>query len=195
MTVEDPVEYELPGLTQIQVEPKRDVTFASALRSILRQDPDVVFVGEIRDLETAEVAIQASLTGHLVLATLHANDAVGAIARFTDIGVDRAKVATTLRGAVAQRLARRVCSHCTQGETTLQEVERVLGEMGGTEAEATPAAPHILLVDDDPVGRALAKSVLEKNGFRISEASDGAAALERLDGSPDFALMVLDLEM
>ena len=83
----------------------------------------------------------------------------------------------------------------TQGETTLQEVERVLGEMGGTEAEATPAAPHILLVDDDPVGRALAKSVLEKNGFRISEASDGAAALERLDGSPDFALMVLDLEM
>src|SRR5436190_2929261 len=90
------------------------VTFASALRSILRQDPDVVFVGEIRDLETAEVAIQASLTGHLVLATLHANDAVGAVARFTDIGVDRAKVATTLRGAVAQRLARRVCPQCAQ---------------------------------------------------------------------------------
>ena len=114
MTVEDPVEYDVPGLTQIQVETKRGVTFASALRSILRQDPDVVFVGEIRDLETAEVAIQASLTGHLVLATLHANDAAGAIARFTDLGVDRGKIATTLRGAVAQRLSRRVCPHCVQ---------------------------------------------------------------------------------
>ncbi len=86
MTVEDPVEYELPGLTQIQVETKQGVTFAGALRAILRQDPDVVFVGEIRDLETAQIAAQASLTGHLVLSTLHTNDAVGTIGRFTDIG-------------------------------------------------------------------------------------------------------------
>ncbi|HEY6807610.1 MAG TPA: GspE/PulE family protein, partial [Gemmatimonadales bacterium] len=112
MTVEDPVEYELPGLTQIQVEPKRGVTFAASLRSILRQDPDVIFVGEIRDLETAEVAVQAALTGHLVLATLHANDAVGAITRFADLGLERAKIASTLRGAVAQRLLRRACAAC-----------------------------------------------------------------------------------
>ena len=112
MTVEDPIEYELPGLTQIQVEPKRDLTFATSLRSILRQDPDVIFVGEIRDMETAEMAVQASLTGHLVLSTLHANDAVGAIGRFVDLGVDRSKIAATLRGAIAQRLVRRACPDC-----------------------------------------------------------------------------------
>jgi type II secretory ATPase GspE/PulE/Tfp pilus assembly ATPase PilB-like protein/CheY-like chemotaxis protein len=112
MTVEDPVEYELPGITQIQVEPKRAVTFASALRAILRQDPDVILVGEIRDLETAEIALRASLTGHLVLATLHTNDAVGAIARLADMGLDRSVIANALRGAVAQRLARRMCSAC-----------------------------------------------------------------------------------
>jgi type II secretory ATPase GspE/PulE/Tfp pilus assembly ATPase PilB-like protein len=89
MTVEDPVEYELPGITQIQVQPKRGVTFASALRAILRQDPDVILVGEIRDQETAEVAVQAAMTGHLVLATLHTNDAVSVVARLLDIGLDR----------------------------------------------------------------------------------------------------------
>jgi type II secretory ATPase GspE/PulE/Tfp pilus assembly ATPase PilB-like protein/ActR/RegA family two-component response regulator len=114
MTVEDPVEYELPGLTQIQVEAKRDLTFATALRSILRQDPDVVFVGEIRDRETAEVAVQASLTGHLVLSTLHANDAVGSVARFVDLGIDKSKISATLRGSVAQRLARRACPECVK---------------------------------------------------------------------------------
>jgi Tfp pilus assembly pilus retraction ATPase PilT/CheY-like chemotaxis protein len=130
MTVEDPVEYELPGLTQIQVERKQGVTFASALRAILRQDPDVIFVGEIRDLETAEVAAQASLTGHLVLATLHTNDAVGSIRRFVDLGLDAATIAETLRGALAQRLVRRVCPHCSvpatppspESEQRLQEV-------------------------------------------------------------------------
>ena len=192
------------------------VTFASALRSILRQDPDVVFVGEIRDLESAEVAVQASLTGHLVLATLHANDAVGAIARFTDLGVDRGKIATTLRGAVAQRLARRVCPHCGQlvvGSTTAEEaplatpygvqpVVRAVGcdrcgktGMGSDDLTNAASTPHLLLVDDDPVARGIARAVLEKNGFRVSQAEDGAAALERLDGSPDFALMVLDVEM
>ena len=108
MTVEDPIEFELPGVTQIQVETKQGVTFASALRAILRQDPDVIFVGEIRDAETAAMAAQASLTGHLVLATLHTNDAPSAIRRLSDLGLDHATIASTLRGAVAQRLVRRI---------------------------------------------------------------------------------------
>jgi type II secretory ATPase GspE/PulE/Tfp pilus assembly ATPase PilB-like protein/ActR/RegA family two-component response regulator len=112
MTVEDPVEYELAGLTQIQVEPKQGVTFATALKAILRQDPDVIFVGEIRDGETAEIAAQASLTGHLVLATLHTNDAVGAIRRFVDLGLDPGTLGEVLRGVLAQRLMRSVCTHC-----------------------------------------------------------------------------------
>ncbi len=113
MTVEDPVEYELSGLTQIQVEPRQGVTFASALRAIMRQDPDIIFVGEIRDGETAEIAVQASLTGHLVLATLHTNDAVGAIRRLSDLGVGHPEIADTLRGALAQRLVRRLCDSCS----------------------------------------------------------------------------------
>jgi type II secretory ATPase GspE/PulE/Tfp pilus assembly ATPase PilB-like protein/ActR/RegA family two-component response regulator len=125
MTVEDPVEYELPGITQIQVQTKRGVTFAGALRAILRQDPDVILVGEIRDKETAEVAVQAAMTGHLVLATLHTNDAVSVIARLLDIGLDRPSIAATLRGALAQRLLRRVCDECGEpirGEMTEDEI-------------------------------------------------------------------------
>ena len=113
LTVEDPIEYELKGVTQIQVEKKRGVTFASALRAALRQDPDVILVGEIRDLETAEIAIRASITGHLVLATLHANDALATVTRLADLGVDRALIVDALRGALAQRLARRVCKVCS----------------------------------------------------------------------------------
>jgi type II secretory ATPase GspE/PulE/Tfp pilus assembly ATPase PilB-like protein/CheY-like chemotaxis protein len=282
MTVEDPVEYELAGLTQIQVEPKRDLTFATALRSILRQDPDVVFVGEIRDRETAEMAVQASLTGHLVVSTLHANDAVGSVARFLDLGIEKTKIATTLRGSVAQRLARRVCKVCAKpidgpltveesklatrygvkpivravgcetcsnsgfkgrlpllevmimtpqleeliaagatpqelqrcadtagfrslretalervrlGETTLQEVARVLGDAGADDGEPEPSAPHILLVDDDQVNRTIARSVLEKAGFKVSEAANGAQAMALLGSGNGFALMVLDIDM
>ena len=135
MTVEDPVEYELPNLTQIQVEPNQGVTFASALRAILRQDPDVILVGEIRDHETAEIAAQASLTGHLVLASLHTNDAVGSIRRFIDLGLDPATVSETLRGAVAQRLVRRVCPHCAQPATEpLTMEEQTLQERFGCPA-------------------------------------------------------------
>lgn len=112
MTVEDPVEYELAGVTQIQIDPKRDVTFASALRAILRQDPDVVFIGEIRDDETAKIALQAAATGHLVLSTLHTNDAVGAVQRLIDLGLDRAALAPALRGVIGQRLIRRLCNNC-----------------------------------------------------------------------------------
>jgi type II secretory ATPase GspE/PulE/Tfp pilus assembly ATPase PilB-like protein/8-oxo-dGTP pyrophosphatase MutT (NUDIX family) len=112
VTVEDPVEYRIPGIVQVQTNEKAGLTFASALRSILRQDPDVVLIGEIRDRETASIAIQASLTGHLVFATLHTNDACTTIARLTDLGVDRAKLAAALRGIVAQRLIRRLCIEC-----------------------------------------------------------------------------------
>jgi len=108
MTVEDPVEYELEGLTQIQVEPKRGVTFASALRAILRQDPDIILIGEIRDPETAEIAVQAAQTGHLVLSTLHTNDALGVIPRLVDLGLTRQSIADSVGGMVAQRLVRKL---------------------------------------------------------------------------------------
>lgn len=114
MTVEDPVEYDLPAVTQTQVEKKQGMTFASALRAILRQDPDIILVGEIRDKETAETAAQAALTGHLVLATVHANDAVSAVARLADLGLQHSTVATALRGALAQRLLRSVCPACAE---------------------------------------------------------------------------------
>jgi type II secretory ATPase GspE/PulE/Tfp pilus assembly ATPase PilB-like protein/CheY-like chemotaxis protein len=282
MTVEDPVEYELPGITQIQVEPRRGVTFASALRAILRQDPDVILIGEIRDLETAEVAVQAAMTGHLVLATLHTNDAVGVIQRLVDLGLDRPSIAESLRATLAQRLVRRLCPACARpangrlpesearlaersgvtppmalvgcadcghtgyrgrlpvvelltadrrlrdlvvagkaaselvdaaraagmrpleevalepvraGLTTLTEVARELGEPmaqagGGRDDEATT----ILLVDDDAVNRTLARTLLQKQGYRVVEAVDGVEALERLERER-FELMVLDLDM
>jgi type IV pilus assembly protein PilB len=281
MTVEDPIEYELPGMTQIQVEPKRDVTFANALRSILRQDPDVIFIGEIRDAETAAIAVQASLTGHLVLASLHTNDAVGAIARFADLGVERGEIASTLRGATAQRLVRKVCASCVQrisgplnevetrlavrygvepvvravgcgscahtgyygriplfevlvaspalelriiegattsqlqraavasgmrplhaagaervasGETTLEEIDRELGE-ADPEIDHRTASPHVLIAEDDAVTRGVARALLMSNGFRVSEAADGVVALEQLDALRDVSLLVLDLAM
>ena len=133
MTVEDPVEYEIPGITQIQVENKRGLTFASALRSLLRQDPDIILIGEIRDTETANIAVQASMTGHLVLATLHTNDAVGAVQRLIDLGLDRASIAATLRGVAAQRLVRKVCPHCAEKVTgELNAGERRLAEQHGS---------------------------------------------------------------
>ncbi len=112
ITVEDPIEYDLPGACQIPVNTKTGMTFAKGLRAILRQDPDVIMVGEIRDVETADVAVQASLTGHRVFATLHTNDAVGSITRLSDIGVDSYLVASSLLGAMAQRLVRRLCAQC-----------------------------------------------------------------------------------
>ena len=114
ITTEDPVEYQLEGINQIQVHPKIGLTFAASLRSILRHDPDVVLVGEIRDRETAENAIQASLTGHLVFSTLHTNDASGSFSRMIDMGVEPFLVASTVEGVMAQRLLRRLCSHCRE---------------------------------------------------------------------------------
>lgn len=117
VTVEDPVEYKIPGIVQVQVNEKAGLTFPAALRSILRQDPDVVLVGEIRDKETAAVAIQASLTGHLVLSTLHTIDAASSVARLLDIGVESYKIAAALKGVIAQRLVRRLCPHCCRTAT------------------------------------------------------------------------------
>ena len=117
ITVEDPVEYQLDGIKQIQVNSKIDLTFAAALRSILRLDPDIILVGEIRDAETAEIAAQSALTGHLVFSTLHTNDTATAITRLVDMGVDPYLVASTVIGIFAQRLVRRMCTDCrTQNE-------------------------------------------------------------------------------
>ena len=128
VTVEDPVEYRMQGIVQVQVHEKAGLTFASALRSILRQDPNVVLIGEIRDRETAQIAIQASLTGHLVLSTLHTNDASNAVTRLVDIGVETYKIAAALRGVVAQRLMRKLCPTCKEVwmETTAENLRRWL---------------------------------------------------------------------
>lgn len=112
ITVEDPIEYDLAGVSQTQVNPRIELHFATALRAILRQDPDVIMIGEIRDLETAQIAVQASLTGHLVLATLHTNDAVSAATRLIEMGVEPFLLASTLQGVLAQRLLRKLCDHC-----------------------------------------------------------------------------------
>jgi len=281
-TVEDPVEYELPGITQIQVDPKRGVTFANSLRALLRQDPDVIFVGEIRDTETAQIAAQAAMTGHLVLATLHTNDAMSSITRLQDLGLDRQTIATTLRGTLAQRLIRRVCPDCAQpligslteeeetlgarfgvlplsravgckkcgntgyrgrlpiievavitpsladmiaggatahalqraavaqgmapmrdvaiarvrrGETTLQEIERVIGDNIDEQQTAKSGPPSILVVNADPAWRRMARALLEGGGFRVSEAVDAAQAMQIMSSGEEFALMVTDLMM
>ncbi|MFA5689177.1 MAG: GspE/PulE family protein [Kiritimatiellales bacterium] len=117
ITIEDPVEIRLPAINQIQMNPKTGMTFANGLRSIVRQDPDIIMVGEIRDSETADVAIQASLTGHMVLSTLHTNDAAGSIARLSEMGVANYLIASALSGVLAQRLCRRICSQCKEPNT------------------------------------------------------------------------------
>jgi general secretion pathway protein E len=127
LTVEDPIEYYIEGIGQTQVNVKADMTFARGLRAILRQDPDVVMVGEIRDRETAEIAVQASLTGHLVLSTLHTNTAVGAITRLRDMGIEPFLLASSLLGVMAQRLVRVLCPHCKRPHTPSEMEEKALG--------------------------------------------------------------------
>jgi general secretion pathway protein E len=119
LTVEDPVEYELEGVGQTQVNARIDMTFAKALRAILRQDPDIIMIGEIRDLETAQIAVQASLTGHLVLATLHTNDSAAAVTRLLDMGIEPFLLSSSLLGVVAQRLVRKLCPHCKTFDGTI----------------------------------------------------------------------------
>jgi type II secretory ATPase GspE/PulE/Tfp pilus assembly ATPase PilB-like protein len=166
-TVEDPVEYVLPGITQTQVNELAGMTFAAGLRSILRQDPDIVMLGEIRDHETAETAVRAALTGHLVLTTLHTNDAVGVIPRLKDIGPDPGLISDALLGVVAQRLLRRVCPHCaeshnpSQAELDLLDLSEIDVKRGnwqkgkgcnhcfGTGYLGREAVMEVLTIDDD----------------------------------------------
>jgi len=127
ITLEDPVEYTLPGVNQVQINPKAGLTFASGLRSILRQDPDVIMVGEIRDRETARLAVQAALTGHLVFSTLHTNSAAGSIARLRDMGIEDFLLASSLAGVVSQRLVRKLCCYCRQEYTIEEQLAKKLG--------------------------------------------------------------------
>ncbi|MBL4670765.1 MAG: type II/IV secretion system protein, partial [Arenicella sp.] len=132
VTVEDPVEKRIPFLRQTSVNPKAGVTFATGLRSILRQDPDVIMIGEIRDREAAELAVQAALTGHLVLSTLHTNDASGAIVRLTEMGIPPFLITSSLRAVVSQRLARKVCEECAE---EVKPDARLLAGLGFTDVE------------------------------------------------------------
>jgi general secretion pathway protein E len=122
VTVEDPVEYQMPGINQIQVKPQIDLTFANALRSIVRQDPDIIMVGEIRDVETVRIAMQSALTGHLVLSTVHTNDAPSTVSRLLDMGAEDYLLTSTVTGILAQRLVRTLCAHCRQPYVALPEV-------------------------------------------------------------------------
>ncbi|MBB5189563.1 general secretion pathway protein E [Silvimonas terrae] len=130
MTVEDPIEYDLDGVGQTQINPRIDMSFARALRAILRQDPDVIMIGEIRDLETAQIAVQASLTGHLVLATLHTNDAISAVTRLTDMGIEPFLLASSLLGVLAQRLARKLCPACRRLDEPQPDELAAFGGLG-----------------------------------------------------------------
>jgi len=175
-TVEDPIEYELGSITQTQVEPKQGLTFASALRSILRQDPDVILVGEIRDPETAKVASQAAMTGHLVLATVHANDAVSAVPRLADLDLQHATIAQTLRGALAQRLVRKVCPACAEpvrGQLTPEEqrlterhgMEPVVRAVGCAECGFSGYKGRLPVVEVMTVGPRLQSAIEQRKGW------------------------------
>jgi general secretion pathway protein E len=135
ITVEDPVEYQLPGINQIQVKPQIGMTFAGALRSIVRQDPDIIMVGEMRDIETARIAVQSALTGHVVLSTLHTNDAASGVTRLLDMGVDDYLLTSTINGILAQRLVRRLCPHCRERYEPLPEVRLKFMRLRDREAE------------------------------------------------------------
>ncbi|MBQ6656652.1 MAG: Flp pilus assembly complex ATPase component TadA [Ottowia sp.] len=163
LTVEDPIEYELPGVGQTQVNAKIGLTFARALRAILRQDPDIVMIGEIRDIETAQIAIQASLTGHLVLATLHTNDAASAITRLGDMGVEPFLLSSSLLGVLAQRLVRKLCPRC-HGHGAGCEA------CGSTGYQGRTGIFELLVVDDD---------IRAQIHARAPEAEIRAAALAR----------------
>ena len=150
MTVEDPIEYDLEGVGQTQVNARIDMTFAKALRSILRQDPDVIMIGEIRDLETAQIAVQASLTGHLVLATLHTNDAISAITRLIDMGVEPFLLSSSLLGVCAQRLVRRLCVSCREPDPLSPSRWRAVGcpACARTGFQGRTGIYELLMVDD-----------------------------------------------
>jgi len=148
LTIEDPIEYQLPGINQVQVNPKIDLTFATGLRAFLRHDPDVIMVGEIRDKETAEIAIQASLTGHLVLSTLHTNDAPSSVTRLIDMGIEPFLVSSSVIGIIAQRLVRTVCKECakkyTPTEKELEQIGLSLSDIGSRQILKATGCPACL---------------------------------------------------
>jgi general secretion pathway protein E len=150
LTVEDPIEYDLHGVGQTQVNPKIEMTFARALRSILRQDPDVIMIGEIRDIETAQIAVQASLTGHLVLATLHTNDAASAVTRLLDMGVEPFLLSSSLLGVAAQRLVRKLCVNCRQPDPVTKTWRAVgCGKCNRSGYSGRTGIYELLMVDDE----------------------------------------------
>ena len=170
LTVEEPIEYELPGIGQTQVNPKIDLTFAKALRAILRQDPDVIMIGEIRDFETAQIAIQASLTGHLVLATLHTNDAPSAITRLVDMGVEPYLLASSLLGVLAQRLVRKLCPNCRKVDARGRWHPVGCPECGQTGYKGRTGV-YELMVADDKVRSLIHSRAAESQLFVAAEAA------------------------
>ena len=141
MTIEDPVEYVFPSINQIQTNEQAGLTFATGLKSILRQDPDVILVGEIRDVETARIAIQSALTGHFVLSSLHATDAVAALHRFLDMGIESFLIASSVVGVVGQRLVRRICTHCKEPYTPSDEELAFYAEAAAARRPISTRAP------------------------------------------------------
>ena len=192
ITIEDPIEYQLKGVGQMQVNPKIDLTFASGLRSILRQDPDMIMVGEIRDVETAEIAIHASLTGHLVFSTLHTNDSAGAITRLLDMGVEPFLVSSSVIAIIAQRLVRKICQHCRQSYTpSAEELSKLrfkklskraifyhavgCGECMRTGYHGRMGIYEILLIDDDI--RQMILSKVDSGRIKQRAVAKGMSAL------------------
>jgi general secretion pathway protein E len=176
ITVEDPVEYQLPGVTQMPVHPLAGITFATALRAILRQDPDVVMIGEMRDQETAEIAVQAAMTGHLVFSTLHTNDAVSAIARLIDLNVPEYLLAATLEGVLAQRLVRRACVECGSAGCSVCHGTGYRGRVGLFE---------LLVVTDefrDAIVARASRSELRRVAERSGMLSLHADGLRKIEG-------------
>jgi general secretion pathway protein E len=196
LTVEDPVEYELAGIGQTQVNPRIELTFAKALRAILRQDPDVIMIGEIRDYETAQIAIQASLTGHLVLATLHTNDAPSSVTRLIDMGVEPYLLSSSLLGVLAQRLVRKLCSHCKKQDSAGRWHPVGCAECGQTGYKGRTGVYELMEVDDKLralIHNRAAESQLfvaaEANGLRPMR-DDGQRLVDEGVTSPEEVLRV-----
>jgi general secretion pathway protein E len=179
LTVEDPVEYELPGIGQTQVNPKIDLTFAKALRAFLRQDPDVIMIGEIRDVETAQIAIQASLTGHLVLATVHTNDAPSSVTRLIDMGVEPYLLSSSLLGVLAQRLVRKLCMNCRRRDASGRWHPVGCPQCGNTGYKGRTGVYELMTVDDQM--RSLIHSRAAESQIFVAAESQGMRPM-REDG-------------